>query len=90
MNRCLFMLAASMLLTAVGCANFKAFTAEDYDRRDAPQKQFASDAEVCAKLADADQKKFGLGGEHDPTHATFNRMYDACMRASGYQRKPAP
>ncbi|HEV3239644.1 MAG TPA: hypothetical protein VG429_04520 [Casimicrobiaceae bacterium] len=90
MNRCLLMLAASMLLAIVGCATFKAATAEDYDRGDAQQTQFAKDAEVCAKLADADQRKFGVGGELDPTHATFNRMFDACMRASGYRRKPAP
>jgi hypothetical protein len=31
-----------------------------------------------------------MGGEHDPTHATYNRMFDACMRASGYLRKQAP
>ena len=48
--------------------------------------QFVKDNEACARQAELDQRKFG-GGELDSTHATYNRMYDACMRASGYQRK---
>lgn len=88
MNTSLLMLAAPALLAVVSCAAFKAGAAEDYDRGQAPQPQFLNDAKVCANLAEADQKKFGMGGEMDPTHATYNRMFDACMRASGYQHKP--
>ncbi len=43
---------------------------------------------MCTKQSEIDQRKLGIGGELDLTHTTFNRMYDACMRASGYQRKP--
>ena len=85
-----WMLTAVTLVVGVGCANLKAGAADDYDRGKTPAPQFAKDGEVCAKLAEADQKEFGFGGEYDPTHATYNRMFDACMRASGYRRKPEP
>ncbi len=82
--------AAAALLVGAGCAAFQAAATEDYDRGQASAAQFAKDGEVCAKQAEADQKQFGMGGEMDPTHATYNRMFDACMRASGYRRKPGP
>ena len=81
------MFAAPALLVVIGCATLAARTADDYDQGQALRPQFVKDSEVCAKQAEADQRRFGIGGEMDPTHATFNRMYDACMRASGYQRK---
>ena len=81
------MFAAPALLLVIGCAQYAARTAEDYDQGQAPRPQFVKDNEACARQAQVDQRKFGIGGEMDPTHATFNRMYDACMRASGYQRK---
>jgi hypothetical protein len=81
------MLAAPALLFVLGCAQYAVRTAEDYDQGQAPRPQFVKDNEACARQAQVDQRKFGIGGEMDPTHATFNRMYDACMRASGYQRK---
>ena len=87
MNVRLPMLAAPALLFVIGCATFAARTADDYDQGQAPRPQFVKDNEACARQAEADQRRFGIGGEMDPTHATFNRMYDACMRASGYQRK---
>ena len=87
MNVRLPMLAAPALLFVLGCAQYAARTAEDYDQGQAPRPQFVKDNEACARQAQVDQRKFGIGGEMDPTHATFNRMYDACMRASGYQRK---
>jgi hypothetical protein len=73
-------------MVVIGCARFAARTADDYDEGQAPHPQFVKDNEACARQAELDQRKFG-GGELDSTHATFNRMYDACMRASGYQRK---
>ena len=79
--------AVPALLLVIGCAQYAARTAEDYDQGQAPRPQFVKDNEACARQAEVDQRKFGIGGEMDPTHATFNRMYDACMRASGYQRK---
>jgi len=90
MNPYPLLLAAATLLVGVGCASFKAGAAEDYDAGPAPAPQFTKDGEVCAKLAEADQKEFGAGGTMDPTHATYNRMFDACMRASGYRRKQEP
>jgi hypothetical protein len=81
------MFAAPALLLVIGCATYAPRTAEDYDQGQAPRPQFVKDNEACARQAEVDQRKFGIGGEMDPTHATFNRMYDACMRASGYQRK---
>ena len=86
MNARLPMLAVPALLVVIGCARFAARTADDYEQGPAPRPQFVKDNEACARQAELDQRKFG-GGELDPTHATFNRMYDACMRASGYQRK---
>ena len=80
------MLALPALLFVIGCATSAARTADDYEQGSAPRPQFVKDNEACARQAELDQRKFG-GGELDSTHATYNRMYDACMRASGYQRK---
>ena len=87
MNARLPMLAVLALLVVIGCARFAARTADDYEQGPAPRPQFVRDSEACARQAEIDQRRFGIGGEMDPTHGTFNRMYDACMRASGYQRK---
>ncbi len=70
-----------------GCASYAALTADDYDPGTTPRTQFLSNAHMCDQQAEADHKKFGMG-PMDPTHGTFNRMYDACMRSSGYTRKP--
>jgi hypothetical protein len=82
--------AVAALLVDVGCAAFQAGATEDYERGQVSAAQFAKDGEVCAKQAEADQKQFGMGGDMDPTNATYNRMFDACMRASGYRRKQGP
>jgi len=84
----LHVLAAPALIVAIGCTTFASRTAADYERGQTPNPQFVKDSEVCTKQSEIDQRKLGIGGELDLTHATFNRMYDACMRASGYQRKP--
>jgi hypothetical protein len=90
MNRGLLLLAAVALLGGGACAALKGGATGDYEQGAAPAPQFAKDSEVCAQLAQADQKEFGIGGEIDLTHATYNRMFDACMRASGYRRKQEP
>ena len=87
MNARLPMLAVPALLVVIGCANFEVRTTDDYDQGQAPRSQFVKDNEACARQAEVDQRRFGIGGDMDPTHATYNRMYDACMRASGYRRK---
>jgi hypothetical protein len=84
----LHVLAAPALIVAIGCTTFAARTAADYESGQTPNPQFVKDSEVCTKQSEIDQRKLGIWGEHDATHATFNRMFDACMRASGYQRKP--
>jgi hypothetical protein len=89
-HACVCVLGPPALFIVVGCASFAIRTADDYDRGQASQPKFVKDSEVCAKQAEADQSKFGIGGDIDPTHATYNRMYDACMRASGHRRKPEP
>ena len=84
MNRSLLMLGMAAALAVVSCSTF---SAADYDRGQTPPQQFANDAQVCSKLAESDQKRYGMGGDIDPTQATYNRMFDACMRASGYRKK---
>jgi len=90
MNTQLMLLVGAALLGTVACATLKGGAAGDYERGSASAPQFAKDGETCAKQAEADQKQFGIGGDMDPTHSTYNRMFDACMRASGYRRKQEP
>jgi hypothetical protein len=83
----LSILVLPALLVAIGCTAFTPRTAADYEPGQTPHPQFTRDNEACARQSEADQNRFGMGGDLDPTHSTFNRMYDACMRASGYKRK---
>ncbi len=75
----------SVALLAAGCASVR--TSGDYEPGAADKAKFQKDSAVCERQAEADQKSIGLG-PMDVTQSTFNRMYDACMRASGYARKP--
>jgi hypothetical protein len=77
----------SAALLVAGCASVR--TSADYDPGAADPAKFAKDSVVCERQAEADQKNIGLG-PWDMTQNTFNRMYDACMHASGYTRKPQP
>ena len=79
--------AIAAALALAGCASYGALTAADYDPGSTAHSQFLDNAHMCEQQAEADHKKFGMG-PLDPTYATFNRMYDACMRSSGYTRKP--
>jgi len=81
--------AAAAALALAGCASYAELTADDYDPGPTPRAQYLNNAHMCAQQAEADQKKFGMG-PMDPTNGTYNRMYDACMRSSGYVRKPKP
>ena len=49
---------------------------------DAQFQQFASNPRVTPA------RILPCHAQNELTHSTFNRMYDACMRASGYRRKP--
>jgi len=73
--------------TLWGCAATSVRTADDYDPGSTPQAQFQKGASLCDKQAESDEKNMGTGAL-DPTHSTYNRMFDACMRASGWTRKP--
>jgi len=76
-----------LTLMIVGCSSFAARTMNDYDQGGVSSAKFSKDSEACDKQATADQRTMGAGSM-DPSHGTYNRMYDACMRASGYQPKP--
>ena len=85
--RALAAIAAAVALAA--CSTITASTSAQYDRGSVPEAQFQKDADSCAKEAEAHQKEFGYG-QYDPTRGPYNRLYDACMRSRGYQRKPQP
>jgi hypothetical protein len=74
-------------LAIAGCGSTDVRTADDYDPGSTPQAQFQKGASLCDKQAESDEKNMGRG-PLDPTHSTYNRMFDACMRASGWTRKP--
>ncbi len=75
----------SVVLLVAGCASVR--TSADYEPGAADKAKFQRDSAVCERQAEADQKNIGLG-TMDVMQNTFNRMYDACMRASGYAAKP--
>ncbi len=79
-------IVAIAILAVAGCTSMAIRTAADYDPGSAPPEQLAKDANACAKQAEAHQKEYGLG-PYDPTHGSYNWMYDSCMQAGGYQRK---
>jgi len=78
---------AWVTFSLTGCGSTDVRTAEDYDPGSTPQAQFQKGALLCDKQAEADEKVMGRGSL-DPAHSTYNRMFDACMRASGWTRKP--
>jgi outer membrane murein-binding lipoprotein Lpp len=86
---CRWMHAAIVVIASIaigGCTAMAVRTAADYDRGSAATEKLAQDADACAKQAEAHQKEYGLG-PYDPTHGSYNWMYDSCMQAGGYQRK---
>jgi hypothetical protein len=78
---------AALAALAAACAANELRTADQYDPGSTPRAQFLREAANCEKQAELDQKNLGLG-PYDPAQQTYNRMFDACMRASGYARKP--
>jgi hypothetical protein len=81
-------MAMHAALVIAACAAGPRTTA-DYDKGSATESQFRKDAAACEKQAEASGKEFGYG-PYDPTHGAYDRMYDMCMRSSGYSRKPQP
>jgi hypothetical protein len=86
-NHLLQFVCLASVLAAIGCATSRQYTADSYEAGIKSQAQFLKEASLCDKQAEADQKNIGLG-PMDYTYSTYNRMFDACMRASGYPRKP--
>ena len=80
------MLAVIAAIAVAACNSMAVRTAADYDRGSASADRLAKDAAACAKQAEAHQKEYGMG-PIDPTHGSYNWMYDSCMQAGGYQRK---
>ncbi|HXX84165.1 MAG TPA: hypothetical protein VEN29_09300 [Casimicrobiaceae bacterium] len=80
-------LGATLALAVAACASMGGRSAVDYDRGSASEAQFRKDASACEKQAEASGKEFGYG-PYDPTFGAYNRMFDMCMRTSGYPRKP--
>jgi len=74
-------------ILATGCNSMTARTGNDYERGNVVEAKFHKDAEACDKQAVAHQKEFG-NGPFDPSRGPYNRMYDMCMKSSGYQLKP--
>jgi hypothetical protein len=83
------MAAIAAAIAVAACSTMTASTSAQYDRGSVAEAQFQKDAGSCAKEAEAHQKEFGYG-QYDPTRGPYNRLYDACMRSRGYQRKPQP
>ena len=79
---------AWLTFALMGCGSTDVRTMDDYDPGSTSQAQFQKGASLCDKQAESDEKNMGQGAL-DPTHSTYNRMFDACMRASGWSRKPA-
>lgn len=78
--------AAIAAIAVAGCTTMAVHTAADYEPGNAPADKLAKDADACAKQAETHQKQYGFG-PYDPTHGSYNWMYDSCMQAGGYQRK---
>jgi len=77
---------AIVAIAIAGCTSMAMHTAADYDRGSKSAEKLAKDADACARQAEAHQKVYGFG-PYDPTHGSYNWMYDACMQAGGYPRK---
>jgi hypothetical protein len=80
------LLSIALCALVASCASTEVRTSDHYDPGKAPQAQFQRDARLCDKQAEADQKQLGYG-PYDPSQSVYNRMFDACMRASGYVPK---
>jgi hypothetical protein len=78
--------AVAVILALAACTSFAKRAPDDYDPGPAQRQQFVRDNEMCAKQAEGDQRRYGYGGDLG-VQTTYNRMYDACMRASGYRLK---
>jgi hypothetical protein len=63
-------------------------SADDFDPGPAPRSQFAKDGDVCARQAEADQRRFGIGGDIGASYSTYNRDAKAFARCAAHRAAP--
>jgi hypothetical protein len=80
------LLALGAVVAVAACSSMRAYSADDYDRGAATSERYYRDSRACDKQAEAHGNEHGFG-PYDPTNGAYNRMFDACMRSSGYTRK---
>ncbi len=83
---CRCLQAAIVTIAIAGCATMAAHKASDYESGNVSEDKMTKDVDSCAKQAEAHTKEYGMG-PYDPTHGSYNFMFDSCMQAGGYQRK---
>jgi hypothetical protein len=71
------------------CASFSNLDSSAFARGDVPDRQLVMESAQCEMEGEKSRSMQGMGGlagiaSH---YETFNRVYDACMRAKGYMRK---
>jgi hypothetical protein len=79
----------ALALSVAGCNSMAERTSSDYDKGTAGDARYQQDVRACEKQAEANAKEHGMG-PYDPTHGSYNWMYDVCMQSSGYTRRPKP
>lgn len=72
-----------------GCASFSNLDSSAFQKGNIPDKQFIADSAQCEMEGEKSRNTSGMGGLAGITsyYETFNRVYDACMRAKSYTRK---
>jgi hypothetical protein len=75
-----------LALSIVGCNSMAIRTSADYDKGAFSDSRYQQDVRACEKQAEGNAKEHGMG-PYDPTHGSYNWMYDVCMRTSGYERR---
>ena len=72
-----------------GCASFSNLDSSAFEKGDIPDKQFTTESAQCEMEGEKSRSVGGMGGLAGMAsyYETFNRVYDACMRAKGYNRK---
>jgi hypothetical protein len=83
-------LASFITITMLsGCASFSNLDSSAFEKGNTLEKQFITDSAQCEMEGEKSRTMGGMGGLAGIAsyHETFNRVYDACMRAKGYARK---
>ena len=77
------------LLVLGGCSSFSEETSDAFAPGTASPEQFSRDSAACEMSAGGRQSMDGMGGMAGIAqyYASYNKVYDPCMRAKGYQHK---